>query len=159
MTAPWLRRLTAGAATLGAAVLTLAATIAPAAADTGSAPLSHSTVVGVHNTYDDGSVFPHLANALDTGTSMIELDTWTDVFTTEWKVSHSNPLGNNNNCVDASKPADIYTGSANKDLGSCLDDVKYWLASHTTTGPLYIKLELKQGFEANSGLGRRSSTR
>ena len=153
MTAPWLRRLTAGAATLGTAVLALAAAIAPAAADTGSAPLSHSTVVGLHNTYDDGSVFPHLANALDAGTSMIELDTWTDIFTDEWKVSHSNPLGNNNNCVDAAKPADIYTGSTNKDLGSCLDDVKYWLASHTTTGPLYIKLEMKQGFEADYGLG------
>ena len=153
MPAPWLRRLSVGAATLGAAVLALAATIAPAAADTGSAPLSHSTVVGLHNTYDDGSVFPYLADALDAGTGMIELDTWTDVFTDEWKVSHSNPTGNNNNCVDASKPSDIYTGSANKDLGSCLDDVKYWLASHPTSGPLYIKLEMKMGFEADLGMG------
>lgn len=153
MPAPWLRRLTACAATLGAAALALAATIAPAAADTASDPVSHSTVVGLHNTYNDGSVFPHLANALDSGTSMIELDTWTDVFTDEWKVSHTNPLGNSNNCVDASQPSDIYTGSANKDLGSCLDDVKYWLASHATGGPLYIKLELKQGFEADDGMG------
>jgi hypothetical protein len=153
MPAPWLSRLASGAATLAAAALALAATVAPAAADTGSAPLSHTSVVGLHNTYDDTAAFPHLANALDAGTSMIELDTWTDVFTTEWKVSHSNPLGNNNNCVDASKASDIYTGSANKDLGSCLDDVKYWLGSHQTSGPLYIKLELKQGFEANSGLG------
>ena len=153
MPAPWLRRLTAGAATLGAAVLALAATVAPAAADTASAPLSHSTVVGLHNTYDDGAQFPRLANALDAGTGMIELDTWTDVFTDEWKVSHSNPTGNSNNCVDASRPADIYTGSANKDLGSCLDDVKYWLASHPTSGPLYIKLEMKIGFEADFGMG------
>lgn len=153
MTAPWLSRLASGAATLAAAALALAATVAPAAADTGSDPLSHSTVVGLHNTYDDGSVFPHLADALDAGTSMIELDTWTDVFTDEWKVSHSNPTGNSNNCVNASKPSDIYTGSANKDLGSCLDDVKYWLNSHQTSGPLYIKLEMKQGFEADFGLG------
>ncbi|WP_194916311.1 phosphatidylinositol-specific phospholipase C domain-containing protein [Catenulispora rubra] len=153
MPSPWLRRLSVGAATLGAAALALAATIAPAAADTGSAPLSHSTVVGLHNTYDEGAEFPHLANALDAGTGMIELDTWTDIFTNEWKVSHSNPTGNNNNCVNASKPSDIYTGSANKDLGSCLDDVKYWLASHPTSGPLYIKLEMKIGFEANFGMG------
>jgi hypothetical protein len=84
---------------------------------------------------------------------MIELDTWTDFFTDEWKVSHSNPTGNGNDCVDASKPSDIYTGSANKDLGSCLDDVKYWLASHPTSGPLYIKIEMKMGFEANLGMG------
>ena len=153
MPAPWLGRIASGAATLAAAALALAATVAPASADTGSDPLSHSSVVGLHNTYADTAAFPHLANALDAGTSMIELDTWTDVFTDEWKVSHSNPLGNSNNCVDAAKPSDIYTGSANKDLGSCLDDVKYWLGSHQTSGPLYIKLELKQGFEADYGLG------
>ncbi|WP_194895842.1 phosphatidylinositol-specific phospholipase C domain-containing protein [Catenulispora pinisilvae] len=149
----WLRRLTSGAATLGAAVLALAATVAPAAADVNSAPLSHTSVVGLHNTYDDGAEFPRLANALDAGTGMIELDTWTDVFTNEWKVSHSDPTGNQNNCVDASQASDIYTGSANKDLGSCLDDVKYWLASHPTSGPLYIKLEMKVGFEADLGMG------
>ncbi|MBS2532877.1 hypothetical protein KGQ20_08830 [Catenulispora sp. NF23] len=153
MPTAWLRRLTSGAATLGAAVLALAATVAPAAADVNSAPLSHTSVVGLHNTYDDGAAFPRLANALDAGTGMIELDTWTDVFTNEWKVSHSDPTGNQNNCVDASQPSDIYTGSANKDLGSCLDDVKYWLASHPTSGPLYIKLEMKIGFEADLGMG------
>ncbi|MBS2550257.1 hypothetical protein KGQ19_25650 [Catenulispora sp. NL8] len=153
MPTAWLRRLTSGAATLGAAVLALAATVAPAAADVNSAPLSHTSVVGLHNTYDDGTAFPRLANALDAGTGMIELDTWTDVFTNEWKVSHSDPTGNQNNCVDASQPSDIYTGSANKDLGSCLDDVKYWLASHPTSGPLYIKLEMKIGFEADLGMG------
>lgn len=152
MPAAWLRRLTSGAAALGAAALALAVTVAPAAADTGTAPLSHSSVVGVHNTYAQAA-YPRLANALDAGTGMIELDTWTDVFTDEWKVSHSNPTGNSNNCVDAAKPADIYTGSANKDLGSCLDDVKYWLASHPTSGPLYVKLELKMGFEADMGMG------
>jgi hypothetical protein len=152
MSGPWLRRLTSGAALLGAAVLALAATIAPAAADTGSSPLSQTTGVGVHNTYNQAG-FPRLANALDAGTSMIELDTWTDVFTDEWKVSHSNPFGNGNNCVNASKPSDIYTGSANKDFGSCLDDVKYWLASHPTSGPLYIKIELKAGFQADLGMG------
>ncbi|GAA2022366.1 phosphatidylinositol-specific phospholipase C domain-containing protein [Catenulispora yoronensis] len=152
MSGPWLRRLASGAAVVGAAALALAAAIVPAAADTGSAKLSATTGVGVHNTYNQAA-YPRLANALDSGTSLIELDTWTDVFGDYWKVSHDNPFGNGNNCVNAAQPSDIYTGSANKDLGSCLDDVKYWLASHTTTGPLTIKIELKQGFEANSGMG------
>ena len=56
-------------------------------------------------------------------------------------------------CVNASSPSDIYTGSANKDLGSCLDDVKYWLAAHPGKGPIYIKVELKAGFQNNYGMG------
>jgi hypothetical protein len=110
-------------------------------------------VVGLHNTYDDTTAFPHLAQALDAGASLLELDTWTDVFGDEWKVSHSNPFGNANNCVDAAGPADIYTGSANKDLGSCLDDIKYWLAAHPATGPIYIKVEMKAGFQSLFGMG------
>jgi len=152
MSGPWLRRLASVLATLGAAALAVAATVTPAAADVGSTPLSKTTVVGVHNTYNQ-SAFPRLANALDTGTSMIELDTWADVFGGYWKVSHTNPVGNSNNCVNASSPSDIYTGSTNKDLGSCLDDVKYWLTSHPASGPLYVKIEMKQGFEAYAGLG------
>ncbi|OLE28494.1 MAG: hypothetical protein AUG49_02240 [Catenulispora sp. 13_1_20CM_3_70_7] len=152
MSGPWPRRLASAAATLGAAALAFVTAVGPAAADVGSSPVSQTTVVGVHNTYNQAA-FPHLADALDTGTSMIELDSWTDVFGDYWKVSHDNPFGNANNCVNAAKPADIYTGSANKDLGSCLDDVKYWLASHHPSGPLTIKIELKQGFEADSGMG------
>ena len=152
MSGPWPRRLASAVATLGAAALALVAAVGPAAADVGSSPVAQTTVVGVHNTYNQAA-FGHLANALDTGTSMIELDAWTDVFGDYWKVSHDNPFGNGNNCVNAAKPADIYSGSTNKDLGSCLDDVKYWLASHHPSGPLTIKIELKQGFEANSGMG------
>jgi hypothetical protein len=135
------------------AILVVAALVATsAAADTSTAALSQTTVVGVHNTYNQ-SAYPRLANALDTGTSMIELDTWTDVFGHHWKVSHDNPWGNGNNCVDASTPADIYSGSTNKDLGSCLDDVKYWLAAHPSAGPIYIKIEMKAGFDNNAGMG------
>lgn len=143
-----LRRLAAPLALLGA----LALTASTAAADTSAAPLSQTTVVGVHNTYNQAG-FTYLANALDAGAGMIELDTWTDIFGTHWKVSHDNPLGNGNNCVDASKPADIYTGSANKDLGSCLDDVKYWLQAHPGAGPIYIKIEMKEGFNQTYGMG------
>ena len=140
------------------AALLLIASASPAAADTaslpqGDSPLSQSTVVGLHNTYDDTTAYPYLAQALDAGAKLLELDTWDDFFTNEWKVSHGSPFGNKNNCVDASSAAQIYTGSANKDLGSCLDDIKYWLAAHPTSGPIYIKIEMKDGFGASVGMG------
>ncbi len=136
----------------GAAVVTaLAATTFTASA--ASAPsLAQQTVTGVHNTYNPAD-YPFLAQALDAGTGMIELDTWTDVFTQEWKVSHDSPTSNSNNCVNAATPADLYTGGANKDLGSCLDDMRVWLAAHPGAGPLFIKVEMKNGFEANLGMG------
>lgn len=121
----------------------------PARADV---TLAQTTVVGLHNTYNTAD-YPYLAKALDAGASMLELDVWDDIFTREWKVSHAQPTSNDNNCVDASSPSDIYTGSANKDLGSCLDDVKYWLAAHPGKGPVYIKVELKAGFQNNYGMG------
>ncbi|MFC5905724.1 phosphatidylinositol-specific phospholipase C domain-containing protein [Streptacidiphilus monticola] len=141
------------AAAAAAALLFAAATPSPApAADTGSLSLAGATGVGLHNTYDP-SAFTYLAQGLDTGTSMVELDVWDDFVTKEWKVSHSNPLGNSNNCVDASTAAQLYTGSRNKDLGSCLDDIRVWLAAHPGHGPLVVKLELKAGFQATYGLG------
>jgi hypothetical protein len=121
------------------------------AADTGSLPLSGSTASGLHNTYDPAT-FSYLAQALDTGTSMIELDIWDDFITQEWKVSHSNPLGNSNNCVNASSASQLYSGGANKDLESCLDDVRVWLGAHPGHGPLIIKLEMKAGFQATFGM-------
>ncbi|MGW1893284.1 phosphatidylinositol-specific phospholipase C domain-containing protein [Streptomyces sp. NPDC002004] len=122
------------------------------AAGTESLPLSGATGSGLHNAYDPAS-FTYLAQALDTGTSMVEIDVWDDFITKEWKVSHSNPLGNKNNCVNASTPAQLYSGSANKNLESCLDDVRVWLAAHPGRGPLMIKLEMKAGFQAQYGLG------
>ncbi|MFF4652362.1 phosphatidylinositol-specific phospholipase C domain-containing protein [Streptomyces sp. NPDC001380] len=139
-----------------AALLALTAVLAPArqasAADTGTLPLASATTVGLHNTYDPAA-FGFLAQALDTGTGMVELDAWTDTVTHEWKVSHSNPLGNKNNCVAAATPDRLYTGGANKDLESCLDDIRVWLGAHPGSGPLLVKLELKQGFAANRGMG------
>jgi len=133
--------------------LALIAAAAPASADPADLPLSQSTVVGLHNTYDDTTAYPYLAQSLDAGAKLLELDTWDDFFTNEWKVSHSNPFGNANNCVDATSPGQIYTGSANKDLGSCLDDIKYWLAAHPAAGPIYVKIEMKDGFGAGVGMG------
>ncbi|WP_328912610.1 MULTISPECIES: phosphatidylinositol-specific phospholipase C domain-containing protein [unclassified Streptomyces] len=150
---------TARTARLGAlaACLTLAFALplaggGPASgADTDALPLTAATTSGLHNTYDPAA-FGYLAQALDTGTSMIELDVWDDFLTQEWKVSHSNPTGNGNNCVDASTPAQLYSGGANKDLESCLDDVRVWLGAHPGHGPLIIKLEMKAGFQATFGM-------
>ena len=146
-------RTTAIAAwTVALAVAAGSVLAAPAAsADPASESLAQSTVVGLHNTY--AQPYTYLAQALDNGAHLIELDIWDDVFTQEWKVSHSDPTGNQNNCVDASSPADIYTGSANKDFGSCLDDIKYWLQAHPGAGPIYIKVENKDGFASSLGMG------
>jgi hypothetical protein len=159
VTGPLFRRVPSRlrAALLGLLTACLAITAAgaaggtSAAADTDSLPFSGTTGSGLHNTYDP-SAFPYLAQALDTGTSMIELDVWDDVFTQEWKVSHDSLTSNGNNCVNASSPADLYTGGANKDLESCLDDVRVWLGAHPGHGPLIIKLEMKAGFQANLGM-------
>ncbi|MEU4346301.1 phosphatidylinositol-specific phospholipase C domain-containing protein [Streptomyces sp. NPDC023838] len=139
---------------LGLALVGAGAGTNASAAVTGtdSLPLSGATSSGLHNTYDPAA-FPYLAQALDTGTSMIELDVWDDFITKEWKVSHSNPLGNSNNCVNASTTAQLYSGAANKNLESCLDDVRVWLAAHPGHAPLMIKLEMKAGFQSRFGLG------
>ncbi|MFK0192852.1 phosphatidylinositol-specific phospholipase C domain-containing protein [Kitasatospora sp. NPDC090308] len=147
-----LRRTAAAAALTAALTATTQLGAAAGAATPAELPFASTSSVGIHNTYDPAA-FGFLAQALDTGTSMIELDAWTDTVTKEWKVSHSNPLGNSNNCVNASSPAQLYTGGANKNLESCLDDVRVWLAAHPAAGPLTVKLELKGGFAANSGMG------
>ncbi|GAA4875174.1 phosphatidylinositol-specific phospholipase C domain-containing protein [Kitasatospora terrestris] len=146
------RAIAAGLLTAAALALTMAPGTTAGAAGTGDLPFGSATTVGLHNTYDPAA-FPYLAQGLDTGTGMIELDAWTDTVTTEWKVSHSNPLGNANNCVTATTPAQLYTGGANKNLETCLDDVRVWLGAHPGSGPLVIKLELKGGFAANRGMG------
>ncbi|WP_055586918.1 phosphatidylinositol-specific phospholipase C domain-containing protein [Peterkaempfera griseoplana] len=139
-----------------AALIALTAALLPTpqatAAGAGDLPFGSATTVGLHNTYDPAA-FGYLAQGLDTGTSMIELDVWTDTITKEWKVSHSNPLGNSNNCVAATTPAQLYTGGANKNLEYCLDDLRVWLGAHPDSGPLVVKMELKAGFAGSSGMG------
>ncbi|NJC68651.1 hypothetical protein HC031_02760 [Planosporangium thailandense] len=125
----------------------------PARAATGpDDPVSHTTTVGLHNTYDPAA-FPYLARALDEHPGLIELDVWPDIITHEWKVSHSNPLGNANNCVAAGTPAQLYSGSANKNLEYCLDDIRLWLSAHPGSGPLLLKIEMKTGFSGRTGQG------
>jgi hypothetical protein len=145
------RSLTRGAlAILAAAAVTAAAT--PALAAGSSTRVSRTTTVGIHNTYDPAT-FGYLAQALDEHPGLIELDVWPDVITREWKVSHSNPLGNQNNCVAATSAAQLYSGGANKNLEYCLDDIRLWLGAHSDGGPLIVKIELKTGFSSRTGQG------
>jgi calcium-dependent phosphoinositide phospholipase C len=116
------------------------------------AKLSGTTAVGIHNTYDPAA-YSFLAQGLDAGSSLIELDVWPDVFTHEWKVSHSNPTGNSNNCVAANTSSDLYQGGTNKNFEYCLDDIRIWLDAHPASKPTIIKIEMKPGFSANNGLG------
>jgi hypothetical protein len=133
-------------------VALLAASATPASAAGPESPISHTTTVGLHNTYDPAT-FAYLAQALDEHPGLIELDVWDDVFTREWKVSHSNPFGNANNCVAATTAAQLYSGGTNKNLEYCLDDIRLWLSAHPGTGPLLLKIELKAGFSSRTGLG------
>ena len=73
-------RLRAWLAAAGAlALLALGAGAAPASAQStaiDSASLAGVTGVGIHNTYNDKTDYTYLADALDAGASLIELDTW-----------------------------------------------------------------------------------
>jgi hypothetical protein len=147
------RRTRAAALTLAAGLLAALSWSVPArAAGTGTLKLSHATTVGVHNTYSKDD-YTYLAQALDAGSSLIELDVWDNILLHRWQVSHGNPLGNDNNCVAAASAAGLYTGNRNQNLGACLSDIRWWLAAHPTAGPVYVKLELKAGFNNNAGMG------
>jgi len=138
-----------------AAALAFAALAAAAPAyadDTSAASLAGVTGVGIHNTYNDKTDYTYLANSLDTGASLIELDTWANVLNGKWDVSHDNPLGSANNCVKATSSADLYTGDRNQNLDSCLDDVRIWMQAHPTHGPVMVKIEMKNGFYDTLGM-------
>jgi hypothetical protein len=141
----------AAAVALSAGLLGLAA--GPARAlDQGSLKLDQATSVGIHNTYDNSS-YPYLADALDAGATLIELDAWVNPFTHQWDVSHSDPIGSDNNCSYAPTTAGLYSGKTSQDLDSCLGDIATWLSVHPTANPIMVKLELKAGFDQTIGMG------
>ncbi|MEH0973922.1 phosphatidylinositol-specific phospholipase C domain-containing protein [Micromonospora sp. CPCC 205546] len=144
---PLLSALAAG--TLATALLAPAPALAAAEP---SARVSATTGVGTHNAYEKGT-YPYLAQALDARPGLVELDVWPDVIARQWRVSHSNPFGNDNNCVAATSAAQLYTGTRNKNLEHCLDDIRLWLTAHPDAGPLILKLELKTGFSSRTGQG------
>jgi hypothetical protein len=142
---------TASAAALALASLGLQPGTA-AAVDDGSLSLAAGTSVGVHNTYNQAA-YTYLDQALDAGSTLIELDVWVNPFTHKWNVSHDNPIGSSNNCVQTSTLAGAYTGSGSQNLDSCFDDIRVWLQAHPTANPIMIKLEMKAGFDQTIGMG------
>ena len=144
-------------AAASAAALALACSLglqpgAAAALDDGSLSLAAATSVGVHNTYDQAA-YTYLDQALDAGSTLIELDVWVNPFTHKWNVSHDNPVGSSNNCVQTSTLAGAYTGNRSQNLDSCFDDIRVWLQAHPTANPVMIKLEMKAGFDQTIGMG------
>ncbi|MFF8841482.1 phosphatidylinositol-specific phospholipase C domain-containing protein [Streptomyces sp. NPDC015127] len=150
------------AATATVAAGLIAAALAPAeaahaaqaaeAADPGQLPYSATTWVGVHNAYEQAK-YPYFADALDSGAGMLEIDVWTNAFGRSWRVSHNNPLGNNNNCVGAAHAGELRTKPRNQDLGGCLADMRAWHDAHPGHRPVLVKIELKDGFQNNLGRG------
>ncbi|MFE7565855.1 phosphatidylinositol-specific phospholipase C domain-containing protein [Streptomyces sp. NPDC057539] len=133
------------------AVLAFTATSA-GAADPGALPYPSTTGVGVHNAYEKAT-FPYFADALDSGAGMLELDVWTNLFGASWRVSHSNPLGNDNNCANATTVSQLRTNAKNRDLAGCLTDIKTWHDANRNHRPIVIKIEMKDGFQGQGGRG------
>ncbi|MEU0335508.1 phosphatidylinositol-specific phospholipase C domain-containing protein [Streptomyces sp. NPDC006193] len=141
-----MRRLAASAA--AAAVLAMA----PGNAHAASPKFSATTAIGTHNAYEKAK-YPYFARALDSGAALLELDVYADGLSRRWRVSHSNPLGNDNNCEAAKTPDELYGKSRDQDLGGCLDDMAAWNRLHPDHPPIVVKVELKAGFNDTRGLG------
>lgn len=138
---------------IGALAATALTVTALGGAAAGASPkLSEATTVGVHNAYQKGT-YKYFANALDSGASLLEIDIWTDSLSKRWRVSHSNPLGNDNNCEYADEPSELYSKNRNQDFGSCLDNIAAWQQVHADHRPIVFKIEMKNGFNNDVGLG------
>ncbi|MYW43651.1 phosphatidylinositol-specific phospholipase C domain-containing protein [Streptomyces sp. SID161] len=144
-----MRGVRRAAALTGAAALLA---VMPGNAHAASPKFSATTAIGTHNAYDKAK-YAYFAQALDSGASLLELDVYVDSITHRWRVSHSNPLGNDNNCEAAKTPGELYSKSRNQDLGSCLDNMAAWNQLHPDHPPIVVKVELKVGFNNNAGLG------
>ncbi|MDN3295256.1 phosphatidylinositol-specific phospholipase C domain-containing protein [Streptomyces ficellus] len=143
---------TAGAAVLAGALGLGVMAGEARSADPGQLAYSGSTGVGVHNAYEKAK-YPYFADALDSGAGMLEIDVWTNAFGRSWRVSHSNPLGNDNNCENAAHAGELRTKPRNQDLGGCLADIRAWHDAHPGHRPILLKIELKDGFQSKSGRG------
>lgn len=113
---------------------------------------SGTTAIGTHNAYEKDK-YTYFAQALDSGAALLELDVYVDSISHRWRVSHSNPFGNDNNCEAAKTPAELYSKARNQDLGSCLDNIAAWNRLHPDHPPIVFKVEMKVGFNNKGGLG------
>ncbi|MGH4027527.1 phosphatidylinositol-specific phospholipase C domain-containing protein [Actinomycetota bacterium Odt1-20B] len=139
-------------AAAGAALLPGPAQAAPAPTRAADDAYSATTAVGMHNAYEKAK-YPYLADALDSGAGMLELDVWTNVFGGGWRVSHSNPIGNDNNCENAAGPGELRTKPRDQRLDGCLADLRAWHDAHPGHRPILVKVEMKDGFQARNGRG------
>ncbi|CAL9294796.1 phosphatidylinositol-specific phospholipase C domain-containing protein [Streptomyces sp. SudanB182_2057] len=126
--------------------------VAPVNAQAASPKFSGTTAIGTHNAYEKDK-YPYFAQALDSGAALLELDVYVDSISHRWRVSHSNPLGNDNNCEAAKTPSELYSKSRNQDLGSCLDNMAAWNRLHPDHPPIVVKVEMKVGFNDKAGMG------
>jgi hypothetical protein len=141
------------AAALGVALVPAQAPAAAAPGSESAAPAySSTTSVGVHNAYEK-SKYPYFADALDSGAGMLEIDVWTNVFGKSFRVAHDNPVGNDNNCVNASTAAELRSKSRNRDLSGCLSDIRAWHDANPGHRPILLKVEMKDGFQNKNGRG------
>ncbi len=114
---------------------------------------SHVTGVGVHNTYDKAK-FPYLADALDSGVSLIELDVWVFAAAPQWRVNHEPPVsgrdhGQKNNCTHGG----LRNGHGNQGFDRCLENLRLWHDQNPGHRPITVKVELKAGFNQTHGAG------
>lgn len=140
------------AVVLAAVAVAVGTQVTPAAAavDPG-AKLSAVTGTGLHNTYERsrfgslGAGLDRLTETGDAGPVLIELDVWT--LWRRWIVKHDLPAlpAGSNNCTRGT--------TANQDLAYCLANLKAWSTAHPGHPPVVVKIELKNGFAASSGLG------
>lgn len=144
----------AGTVAAAAVVMALAA---PASAhaqrdEVAAGAYSSTTSVGVHNAYDQAK-YPYFADALDSGASLLEVDVWSNSIGSSFRVSHDNPLGNANNCENAGSPGELRTKARNQNLEGCLADMRAWHDGHPGHRPIFVKVEMKDGFNDVGGRG------
>jgi hypothetical protein len=113
---------------------------------------SHLTGVGVHNTYEK-SMYPYLADALDTGTSLIELDVWVYAVAPKWRVNHDVPSGSNNGQHNNCTHGGLRSGGGNQGFDRCLENLRLWHDQNPGHRPITVKVELKAGFNQTAGAG------
>lgn len=138
--------------TVAVAAAALLAVSGPAGAVPAGTTYGTSTSVGVHNAYDKGK-YPYFADALDSGAALLELDLWTNGLGRSFRVSHANPIGNDNNCEGAADASQLRTKARNQDFAGCLADMRAWHDAHPGHRPILLKVEMKDGFNAKGGRG------
>ncbi|AOW94023.1 hypothetical protein BFN03_18830 [Rhodococcus sp. WMMA185] len=127
------------------------------AVDTDQLGYDETTTVGVHNAYEKFA-FPYLADGLDSGAALIEIDVWSNGAGKGWRVSHSNPIGNDNNCVGAESEAQLRKGSRDQGLDGCLTDIRTWHEANPDHPPVIFKMEMKDGFNTTQTGGATGSS-